>query len=102
IDSSSCNVGSDPNPTPTDDIAREYLANGLTPSGGTAGCPIAACVIDRVQSCRQYIQLAHSVLIMMRFYAGFCGWAGDHRFKESLRTLKFFNRPDFLLTSAHV
>ena len=45
--SPSRNFGSDPDPSPPDDIARKYLANSLTQARGKAGLPSAPGVSDR-------------------------------------------------------
>ncbi len=54
--SPSRHLGSDPDPSPTNDVAREYLADPLTRARGPAGTPRAACVSDRAPSRRRYIQ----------------------------------------------
>src|ERR1700681_4945983 len=54
--SPSRHMGPDPDPAPTNDVAREYLADPLTRARGPAGSPRTACVSDRAPSRRRYIQ----------------------------------------------
>jgi hypothetical protein len=58
--SPSRHMGPNPDPAPTNDLAREQLADPLTRARGPAGSPRAACVSYRAPSRRRYIQRGHT------------------------------------------